>query len=265
MLSGDMANESREKISVLVPAFNEEANLRDCLGGLTWADELVVVDSFSTDKSVEIAREFTEQVWQHEYVNSATQKNWALPQLAHDWVLIVDADERVTPELRDEILAILADPDRLEGYRIFRQNHFLGRRVNYCGWQSDSVLRLFRKSKGRYQEREVHADVELVGRAGALKNKLLHYTFTSFEQYMKKFDRYTSWAAGDRAKKTSRVRWHHLTLRPAFRFFKQYVLKLGFLDGLTGIVVCSLAAYSVFMKYAKLWERQQRDSVSSEQ
>ena len=173
--------------------------------------------------------------------------------------MVVDADERVTPELRDEILRVLADPDRLEGYRIYRQNHFMGRRVRYCGWQNDSVLRLFRKSKGRYQEREVHADIELDGQSGVLQNKLLHYTFTSFDQYMKKFDRYTTWASGDRAQRTARVGWHHLVLRPAWRFFKQYILKRGILDGRVGLIICTLAAYSVFLKYAKLWERQEKE------
>jgi glycosyltransferase involved in cell wall biosynthesis len=253
-----MGEKTREPISVLVPTFNEEANIGDCLAGLTWADELVVVDSFSTDRTVEISRQHATRVLEHEYVDSATQKNWALPQLIHEWVLIVDADERVTPELRDEIVAVLADPNRLDGYLIYRLNHFMGRKVRYCGWQNDCCLRLFRKSLGRYQDREVHADIELNGRAGHLRNKLLHYTFTSFDQYMKKFDTYTIRAAGDREEKTPRVRWHHLTLRPAFRFFKRYVLNLGFLDGLTGLMICGLGAFSVFMKYARLWERQQR-------
>lgn len=254
-----MNERAREKISVLVPTFNEESHIRQCLELLTWADELVVVDSFSQDRTVELASEYATRVLEHEYVNSATQKNWALPQLTHDWVLIVDADERVPEELRDEILDVLADPERLDGYRSYRQNHFLGRRVRYCGWQHDRVLRLFRKSLGRYQEREVHADVELDGRVGVLQNKLLHYTFTSFAQYMKKHERMTTWAAGDRARRTTRVRWPHLLLRPAFRFFKQYVLKRGFLDGHLGIIICSLAAFSVFMKYAKLWERQRQE------
>lgn len=250
----------REKISVLVPTFNEERNIGACLETVRWADEIVVVDSFSTDRTREIAGEVAHRIIEHEYVNSATQKNWAIPQLAHPWVLIVDADERVTAELRDEILATLEDSRGLDGFRIRRLNHFMGKRVRFCGWQKDSVLRLFRRDLGRYQDREVHADVMIEsGKVGRLRGKLLHYTFDSFEQYMRKFDRYTSWAAGDRGKHTKRVRWHHLLLRPAWRFFRQYVLKLGFLDGLTGLIICKMAAHSVFMKYAKLWERQQTE------
>jgi glycosyltransferase involved in cell wall biosynthesis len=229
------------------------------LESVRWADEVLIVDSGSTDRTLEIAREFGARILEHEYINSATQKNWAIPQATHPWVLIVDADERVTPELRDEILALLERGPECAGYRIGRQNHFMGRPVRFCGWQNDECLRLFERDKGHYQDREVHADIILNGEVGRLQHRLLHFTFRSFEQYMRKFDRYTTWAAGDRAKRTPRVRWHHLTLRPLFRFFKQYVLKLGFLDGRTGLVLCGLAAFSVFMKYAKLWERQEKE------
>jgi glycosyltransferase involved in cell wall biosynthesis len=252
---------TRSKITALVPAFNEEANIGPCLASVGWADEVFVVDSFSTDATPDLARAAGARVIQHEYVNSATQKNWAIPQATHPWVLIVDADERVTPQLRDEILDILrrdgADPGSVsDGYRIGRLNHFMGRPVRYCGWQNDRCLRLFRRDRGRYQDRQVHADVEIRGRVGRLRHKLLHYTFASFEQYMRKYDRYTTLASRDRARRTPRVRWHHLTLRPMGRFLKQYVLKRGFLDGRVGLVVCTLAAFSVFMKYAKLMETQ---------
>lgn len=227
---------------------------------MAWADEVFVVDSFSSDATPELARAAGARVLQHEYVNSATQKNWAIPQCTHPWVLIVDADERVTPELRDEILGLLEQDAAqagtvADGYRIARMNHFLGQRVRYCGWQNDTCLRFFRRDKGRYQDRQVHADVIIDGRVGRLRAKLIHYTFVSFEQYMRKFDRYTTWASGDRARRTPVVRWHHLALRPLGRLFKQYVLKLGFLDGRVGVIVCSLAAFSVFMKYAKLYEQ----------
>ncbi len=247
----------RDKVSVLVPTFNEEENIRDCLESVKWADEIVVVDSYSTDRTLEIARKYTDRILQHEYVNSASQKNWAIPQVSNEWVMIVDSDERVTPELRDEILGILENPGEYVGFRMYRRNHFMGKPIRYCGWQSDDVLRLFMRDKGRYQEREVHADVFIEGKVGVLKNKLLHYTFKSFDQYMKKFDRYTRWASKDRAKKTPKVRWYHLTLRPLWRFFRQYILYLGVLDGKAGLIICSLAAYSVFMKYARLWADQQ--------
>lgn len=248
----------REKLTVLVPCGNEEANIVACLTSVRpLADELLVVDSFSTDRTVELARPLADRVLQHEYVNSAAQKNWAIPQAAHPWVLVVDADERATPELRDEIEAVLLDPQH-DGWRIRRQNHFLGQPIRHCGWNRDRCLRLFRRDLGRYQEREVHADVEGCTNVGELRAPLLHFTCEDLERYLRKHNQYTTWAAGDRARVTPRVRWHHLALRPAWRFFRQYVLQLGFLDGKAGLVICWLAAHSVFLKYAKLWERQRR-------
>ena len=257
----------RSKITALIPACNEQANIAACIASVAWADEVFVVDSFSTDATPALARELGARVVQHEYVNSATQKNWAIPQAAHPWVLIVDADERLTPELRDEIIALLAadarDPASVaDGFDIRRLNHFLGQRVRFCGWQNDTCLRFFRRDKGRYQDRQVHADVQIDGRVARLKAPLIHFTFVSFEQYMRKFERYTTWASHDRSAHTPVVRWHHLALRPLGRFFKQYVLKLGFLDGRVGMIVCGLAAFSVFMKYAKLYERRLTDSAS---
>ncbi len=246
----------RAQLSILIPAGNEERNIVACIESARWADEVVVVDSFSKDRTVELARPLADRVLEHEYVNSATQKNWAIPQMTHEWVMVLDADERITPALRDDIRSILEKGTACDAFRIWRKNHFLGKPVNYCGWQNDSVVRLFRRDRCRYQDREVHADIVCEGPVGRLRGRLLHYTFVSFDQYMRKFDRYTSWAAGDRARRTKRVRWHHLTLRPGWRFFRQYILKRGFLDGKAGLIICGLAAFSVFLKYAKLWERQ---------
>jgi glycosyltransferase involved in cell wall biosynthesis len=249
---------SRQKLTIIVPCFNEEESIVGCLESCRpLADELIAVDSFSTDRTVELAERIADRVLLHEYVNSATQKNWAIPQAAHGWVMIVDADERLTPALRDEIDAILLDPQH-DGWSVHRLNHFLGRPIRHCGWNRDRCLRLFHRDRGRYQEREVHADVEGCQSVGHLRERLLHFTCRDLATYLKKHDRYTTWAAGDRAKTTPRVRWYHLTLRPAWRFFKQWVLRLGFLDGKPGLIICWLSAHSVFMKYAKLWERQRR-------
>jgi glycosyltransferase involved in cell wall biosynthesis len=249
---------SRQKLTIIVPAGNEEANIVACLESCRRiADELIVVDSFSQDKTVVLATPIADRVLQHEYINSAAQKNWAIPQAAHPWVMIVDADERVTPELADEIEAVLLDPQH-DGWRIHRLNHFLGKPIRHCGWNRDKVLRLFRRDVGRYQERHVHADVIGCERIGALQGRLIHHTCRELETYMRKHERYTSWAAKDRAQTTGRVGFHHLAFHPAWRFLKQYVLRLGFLDGKAGFMVCWLSAHSAFMKYAKLWETQRR-------
>lgn len=200
---------------------------------------------------------------EHEYVNSATQKNWAIPQAACEWVMVLDADERIPSELQQEIRDFVNNPGTDAALRIRRASYFMGKRIRYSGWQDDSVLRVFPRERGSYIEREVHADAVVDGPVRVARHKLDHYTFDNFEQYMRKFDRYTTWAARDRAARTPHVGAIHLLGRPAWRFFRQYVLRLGFLDGRAGIIVCMLAAFSVFLKYAKLWERQQKNGEAS--
>jgi glycosyltransferase involved in cell wall biosynthesis len=251
------------KITALVPTFNEEENLRDCLAALRWADEIFVVDSYSQDRTLEIAREFSARVVQHDYANSAAQKNWAIPQASHPWVLLVDADERVTPELRDEIRRILEEGSPFDGYWIRRANHFLGRRMRHCGWETDKVIRLFRRDLGRYQERDVHAEIQLPGPVPVLRHRLLHYSFRSFRQYWRKMQLYSDWGASQLHKEGRRAGWVCIGLRPPLRFFKMYLLRLGFLDGIHGLVLCMLAAFSVFLKYAKLWELQKAGAPDS--
>jgi glycosyltransferase involved in cell wall biosynthesis len=244
----------REPLSVLIPTKDEASNVRACLESVRWADEVVVVDSASTDGTIEIARAIADRVLIHEYENSAAQKNWALPQLKHRWVLIVDADERVTPALRAEIESVLADPGRADGYWIRRANHFLGRRIRSAGWQRDRVLRLFDRSKGCYRPRRVHEEVEVDGRVGTLRARLTHDTYRNLDQYFDKFNRYTRWSAEELRLRGIRATPPRLFLRPWLRFLRMYVLEGGFREGRHGLVLCWLAAFSVFTKYARLWE-----------
>ncbi|KPJ59914.1 MAG: hypothetical protein AMJ46_09070 [Latescibacteria bacterium DG_63] len=243
----------RAKVTAIIPTFNEEANIRECLESVSWADEVVVVDSFSTDSTVEICREHGVTVVQHEYLNSASQKNWILPRVSNTWVLIVDADERVTEPLRKEILSILGSEPECDGYWIRRRNRFFGKEIRFCGWQRDKVLRLFDRDKGRYEEKHVHAEVSIDGRTGVLSGHLLHDSYRSFSSYLTKLDTYTDWGAQDDAQGGGRFVTARLLLRPPARFVRMYVLQLGFLDGLEGFILCVLAATSVFIKYAKLW------------
>jgi glycosyltransferase involved in cell wall biosynthesis len=249
----------REKLSVLIPAGNAERHIAACLDTVQWADEVtVVVDAASADRTEALARAAGARVMTHEYVSSAAQKNWAIPQMSHEWVLVVDADERVTPELRDEIVALLERGDgRHCAFRVWRKNHFMGKPLRFC-WRGDDCVRLFRRDRSRYQDRQVHADIECDGPVGRLRGKLLHFTFDSFDQYMKTFDKFTTWGAVERAKRLRSVGWIHLTLRPAWHFFRRYFLDLGFLDGKAGLVVCGLGAFKVFLTYAKLWEQLRR-------
>ncbi len=249
----------RERLSILVPTYNVEDCIRDCMESITWADEIFVVDSFSTDRTLDICREYTDRIVQHEYIYSAAQKNWAIPQTAHDWVMVVDSDERVDDELRRSILAALEQTSGPHGYYVKRMSYFLGRLIRHGGWEHEYVLRLFHKAHGRYQDKEVHACIEVEGTAGYLKGTLSHYTYTSLDQYFEKFLRYTRWSANDLRSAGRKASWVNLTVRPWIRFFKMYVLRRGFLDGKHGLVLSWLAAFSVFTKYARLWEQSQEN------
>ncbi len=241
------------KLTVIVPCKNEEENIRTCLESVKWADELMVVDSGSTDRTLEIAHEYTDRILEHEYVNSATQKNWAIPQAAHEWVFIVDSDEKVTPELQSEVRALMAGTPKHDGYRIRRKNWFFGVEMPHCGWERDTVLRLFRRDVGRYEDRHVHADVIVDGAVGHLENNFEHRSYRSFDDYLEKFGRYTTWSALDLRDRGKRPGFLNLVVRPFFRFFKMFVIRQGFRSGLAGFILCGLGAFSVFMKYAKLW------------
>jgi glycosyltransferase involved in cell wall biosynthesis len=253
---------ARPPLTAIVPTYNEEETLRDCLESVRFADEILVVDSFSTDGTLAIAREFGARVLQHEYVYSARQKNWAIPQASHPWVLLVDADERVTPPLRDEILALLDGGPRHDGYWIRRANHFLGRRMRHCGWESDKVIRLFRRDPSRYQDREVHAEIDLPGPLPVLRHPLEHHSFRSFAQYWRKLRQYSEWGANQLFKEGRRAGAMEILGRPVTRFLKMYIVRLGFLDGPHGLVLSMLGAFTVYLKYARLWEMQTRPDVA---
>jgi len=247
----------KQKLTALIPSFNEEGNIGNCLESVKWADEILVVDSFSSDRTIEIARKYTDRIIQHEYINSAAQKNWAIPQASHEWVLIVDSDERVTPELRAEIELILEGNPSNSGFYIPRKNFFLGCEVKHGGWgyKNDLNIRLFMRDRGRYEEKEVHADMIIDGSVGMMKEPFIHYSYNSLDQYIRKMKRYTDWAAIDVCKKHKQIGAAHLLFRPCFTFFKMYVLKAGFLDGIRGIILAVLSSYYVYIKYAKAWER----------
>jgi len=248
-----------EKLSAVVPAFNEEKNVAECLDSVSWADEVIVVDSFSTDSTAEICRSRGVKLVQHEYLNSAAQKNWILPQTRHRWVLIVDADERVTPALREEMIGLLSAGPDCDGYWIRRRNRFMGKEIRFCGWQRDKVLRFFDRDKGRYEEKHVHAEVQLNGRVGFLRSRLVHDSYRDFSSYLRKLDKYTDWGARDLLGKGRRAGFFNLVVRPPARFFRMYVLQLGLLDGVRGLIICALGATSVFLKYAKLWRLSAED------
>ena len=239
-------------LTVLVTTFNEEANIRRCLESVPFAGKIFVVDSFSTDKTIEIAKEFTDWVVRHEYVTPAKQKNWALPQVDTEWVFIIDADEVVSPELAARVPELIAGRG-VDGYDVRRRTYFFGRLIKHCGWNRDRVMRLFRTEKGSYPDVHVHESVDLDGTVARVAEPMYHYTYASFEEYFEKFERYTTWAALDLAAKGKKAGWWKIYFKPLARFARQYFLQAGFLDGREGLILCRLSAFSVFTKYARLW------------
>ena len=242
-----------KKLTAIITTFNEERNIEDVIKSLSFADEIMVVDSFSTDRTIEIARRYTDFILQRKYENSASQKNWAIPQANYDWILLLDADERVTPQLRDEIRSVLRSDSDPVAYWMGRSNFFMGKKVRFSGWQGDGVIRLFRRDECRYQNKRVHAEIETDGKIGFLKNKLNHYTYADLSRYIEKANYYSTWGAYDRVEKVKKVTLYHLLIKPAARFSRHYVFRLGFLDGRVGFIISVLSAQQVFIRNLKLW------------
>ena len=244
-----------DSISVTIITFNEEENIRECLESVGWADEIVVVDSGSRDRTVHICREYTDRVFIEEWKGYGRQKNMALERATGKWVLSIDADERVTPGLREEIEEILKGRAQdMDGFYIPRKNLFLGRWIRHCGWYPDYTLRLFRKGKGRFVEREVHEAVSVDGKVGYLKNPLEHHTYRSIGDYLKRMDRYSTLSAREMMREGRGAGPLDLLIRPWLTFMKMYLLRLGFLEGYRGLILSILYSIYTFSKYAKLWE-----------
>ena len=243
------------KVSAVVIAYNDEPNMRACLETLTWADEIVVVDSHSTDTTEKISREFTDKVYQHEFQGFGRLRNEAIAHALHNWVFSLDTDERATPEIRDEIQEILKQGAEADAYFVPRWNYFLGRCIKHCGWYPDyRQPQLFRKDRMRYREDLVHEGFELDGRLGYLKEHVLQFPFRDLDHYLVKMDRYSDLMARRMLQQGRRFRTHQLLTHPCFTFVKMYLLRAGLLDGMPGLILSGLYAYYTFIKYAKFWE-----------
>jgi glycosyltransferase involved in cell wall biosynthesis len=224
------------------------------LESVGWADEIVVVDSYSTDDTREIASAFTDKIHQLRWSGFGPAKEYAKGKATGDWILSVDADEVVSEKLREEIQRIVESQGSLNGYFIPRRSNFLGRWMQHGGWYPDLVLRLFKKEKGSFTDRVVHEEVRVSGRTGRLRNDLLHYTDPDFDHYLKKLNRYTSLDALRLFREGSRAGVLDVLFRPVLAFVKMYFFKLGFLDGLPGLILAVSSSFHVFSKYVKLWQ-----------
>lgn len=250
-----------DKVTVTIITLNEERNIRGCLESVKWADEVVVSDSGSTDDTVKACESFGARVYADDWHGFGRQKNLCAERANNPWVLNIDADERVTPELAEEIMDVLVNP-RKPGYFIPRKNYFSGQWVRHCGWWPDYNLRLYKRSEARFGERLVHESVEMEGQAGYLANPLEHYTYRDISDYLKRMERYSTLAAEQMKGSGRAATLADLVLRPPFTFLKMYFLRRGFLDGGTGLVLSTLYSFYTFTKYAKLreMERSSKDA-----
>lgn len=249
---------TRATLSVVVVTLNEEARLRACLESVAWADEIVVVDAESQDKTVQVAREFTERIVVRPWPGFAAQKNFAIEQAGGDWVLSLDADEEVSPELRDEIARVLAGAGGAAGYSVPRRNIFWGRAMRHGRLYPDWQLRLFRRGAGRFVARAVHESVHVDGRVERLRGPLLHRSYRDVAEFLDRANRYSSLAAAEALRSGRTAGAADLVLRPLGRFVSMYVLHRGFLDGWRGFLLAVLYAYYVFIRSVKIWERARR-------
>jgi glycosyltransferase involved in cell wall biosynthesis len=248
------------KLSVVIIARNEEANLPRCLDSVSWADEIVVVDNESTDRTLDIARQYGAKDFQSAWRGFGATKREGVNKATGEWILSIDADEVVPPELADEIRSALQNTDKIAGYYMPRRTSFLGRWIYHCGWYPDPVLRLFRKESGNFDESVVHEKVEIEGPTARLHNDLLHYSYPTLDSYFDKFNRYTRLAAEEAHRRGDRAGAYDIIVRPAACFVKHYFLRRGFLDGLEGLMISALSACYVLAKYAKLRDLARRRS-----
>jgi glycosyltransferase involved in cell wall biosynthesis len=240
------------ELSIILITKNEAANIRACLESVAWADEIVVVDSGSTDDTVAICKEFGAQVHVHDWPGFGVQKNRALGYAAKDWVLSLDADERVTTELRAEIETILRNESASDAYLVPRLSNYCGRFMRHSGWYPDLLPRLFKRGKARFSDDLVHERLIIEGETGELKGMLLHYAFDDLEEVLHKVNQYSSAGAAMMQRRGRRASLSGAVLRGLWSFVRTYVLRGGFLDGREGFMLAVSNAEGTYYRYLKL-------------
>ncbi len=249
------------KLSVVIITFNEIDYISDCIESILFADEIIVVDSFSTDGTWEYLLSHPKiKAIQHPFENFTRQKSFALEQASHDWIYFLDADERVTPALQKEIIETINNKNAADAYWNYRSFMFKNSRLYFSGWQTDKIYRLFKKSKCEFEnDRIVHETLKVNGSEGKLKEKLIHYSYKNYEDYKGKMIRYGELRAIEEFKKGKKWTIFHQYLRPAWKFINHYVVRMGILDGTKGIIICYLNALGVFTRY-KVLQRLEKEN-----
>lgn len=245
----------KQKLSVLIITFNEERYIKSLLEDIDFADEIIVVDSYSTDSTIEIVKTFSNVVLiEKKFVDYTSQRNFAIDQAKNNWILFIDADERLTPELKSEITATIQNKNAVNAYLVYRIFMFKNSKLRFSGWQTDKIFRLFNKTYCRYTEdRLVHEKLVVKGENAVLKNKIIHFSYTSFQEYKFKMYKYGVLKANEKIKKGQKPARLLLIFHPIYTFLYQYIIRLGFLDGTKGITICYLNAYSIFVRYKEFF------------
>jgi glycosyltransferase involved in cell wall biosynthesis len=246
------------KISVVVRTYNEELNLADCLESVSWADEIIVVDSQSSDNTAAIARRFTDHVIIRPWAGHIATSQFATDQARNQWVFHIDADERVTPALKEELLALDLDATSHDAFDVPRYHWFMRRWINHSGWYPDRNIRLFRKDHCYWGGYAPHDKIQVPGSLGRLQEDLSHYIYRDIAHFAATKNSYSTLTAEDHFRNGRRAGLFDITIRPFGNFFHRYLFRLGFLDGLAGYVICMMEAHCVFMKYLKLYELQKK-------
>lgn len=249
-------------LSVVIITHNEEKNIGDCLESVKWAGEIIVVDACSTDKTVEICKRYTDKVFINQWSGYSRQRAYALGKASKSWILALDADERVSPELAAEIKRRISEPARANSYFLSMRHYFLGKWMQYCGWHPSYKLRLFRKGYAAVSEREVHEDFcPLFSQPGVIDRGVIHhYSYRSVEQYIDKFNRYTTLDAQEMKKNNIRFSRTEIIKLPIEKFLEMYFKKEGYKDGVHGLILCILSSLYVFVSHAKLWSQELNES-----
>lgn len=248
------SSDETKKITAIIPTFNEETDIEKAIKSVLWCDEIIIIDSFSTDNTLQIAQKYDVKIIQREYNYSANQKNWIIPQAKNEWIFLLDADEILSDKLHQEIVKVLKnDKDKFSGYWIKRDNFFMDKRIRFGTWKNDRVIRLFKRDECRYEDKKVHAEIIQNQNFGILKNHLQHYTYKNLDDFIDRQKRYSRWKAIDKASSIKHITFYHILLRPFINFFISYVIKLGFLDGKQGFIISTIDAYNIFLRHLYIW------------
>lgn len=243
---------AKEKVTAIIPTLNEETYIEDAIRSVSFADEILIIDSFSTDQTIALAKKHDVKIIQRVFDDFSSQKNFAIEKAKYNWIYVLDADERVSNELKNEIHNTLTNPMQKVGFFIYRSFFYYEKAINYGGWQRDKVMRLFRKDKCKYNGNLVHEIISYNGEIGILKNKIEHYSYKGIDHYSEKLDHYALLKAKQLYNKKSRANYFHLYIKPPVRFFIDYFIKLGILDGKPGIILASHQYYGVKERYKQL-------------